>query len=344
MEGLGTDSEDGAGIGTCSDGIDTADADDCVADGFVDNEVSVESNPVGFTNDVDDDDSATVELFVPNLTIVKTCFPDPVFVGDTLTFRFVITNTSTANSPNLNRVSVTDTFLGNIAGSFPASLAPAASVQVDIPYTVLLADKPLISNTVTAIYQVDGFPNLLTRGDSASCEVKGQSLLTPTQATCLQFVTDTAPELTELRYGIGKQQGQSTGLISEVNPGHAFDFTPVTIGSIAGTADEVSIQQSTTNGFPEFTITQVQVLDSSCNALFFATCQEGALPTDCTFEIGSPGSFVIRVRFDPMSISGSSAACPGLLSSTYAFETLVDSVITSGDTVDLDPKPNATCP
>ena len=88
--------------------------------------------------------------------------PSSANVGDQITYTFVVTNTGDVG---LNRVSANDTLLGNITAAFPASLAPGASATVTQTRSILASDPDPLPNTVTVVYQVNGSPNQLTRGE-----------------------------------------------------------------------------------------------------------------------------------------------------------------------------------
>ncbi|MGQ0791031.1 MAG: DUF7507 domain-containing protein, partial [Nitrosopumilaceae archaeon] len=85
-----------------------------------------------------DTDSETVEIFLPSVLVEKT--GDTLSkIGDDVTYDFTITNTGSANSPNLILDSVSDTLLGNLAAAAPAacdSLAPGAFCSFSVTRTV----------------------------------------------------------------------------------------------------------------------------------------------------------------------------------------------------------------
>ena len=70
-------------------------------------------------------------------------------VGDPVTYTFEICNDGDAT---VNRDSVTDTLLGDITASFPATLAAGACATVTLQRTVAAGDPDPLENTVTAIY------------------------------------------------------------------------------------------------------------------------------------------------------------------------------------------------
>jgi uncharacterized repeat protein (TIGR01451 family) len=70
-------------------------------------------------------------------------------VGDPVTYTFVITNDGDVP---VNRSTVSDTLLGDLSASFPATLAAGASATVMVNRTVLASDPDPLPNTVTATY------------------------------------------------------------------------------------------------------------------------------------------------------------------------------------------------
>jgi uncharacterized repeat protein (TIGR01451 family) len=78
------------------------------------NTASVTCTVDGFGNVIGPEtDSHSVALFAPSVEVVKDG-PSTANVGDTITYSFVINNTSSGDSPNLVLDSATDTVLGNL--------------------------------------------------------------------------------------------------------------------------------------------------------------------------------------------------------------------------------------
>lgn len=132
------------------------------------NTVNVLYHPVGFPNDIKGSDSHSVNLFQPSVEIKKS--GDGLSkIGDNVTYSIKINNTSSTDSPNLILDTIVDDVLGNLA-SFAtgcASLAPGASCEFTVPWTVAAvdvnpadgkSDDPVI-NTITIHFHPDGFPN-----------------------------------------------------------------------------------------------------------------------------------------------------------------------------------------
>lgn len=94
----------------------------------------------------------TVEITeVPKIDLVKTA----EVVGDQIIYNFTITNTGNVT---INNVSITDTMLSaDVLVVNPSTLIPGQSVNLQIPYTLTLADINIGSVTNTAI--VNGVTN-----------------------------------------------------------------------------------------------------------------------------------------------------------------------------------------
>src|SRR5439155_17216202 len=106
-------------------------------------------HPEGFPNNITDSDSHTLNLFQPSLTVVKA--GDTLSkVGDDVTYTFTITNTSSADSPDLLLSSVVDDVIGSLTAQATAAgctrLAPGASCNFNVTRPVLAGDpNPLVN-------------------------------------------------------------------------------------------------------------------------------------------------------------------------------------------------------
>jgi uncharacterized repeat protein (TIGR01451 family) len=98
------------------------------------------------------------------ITITKTA--DALSkVGDSVTYTFEICN---VGEGVVTRDSVVDTLLGDIAGSFPATLAPGACATVELERTVQAGDPDPLTNTVTAIYSTGASSDTATANASTN--------------------------------------------------------------------------------------------------------------------------------------------------------------------------------
>ncbi|HYG56604.1 MAG TPA: cadherin-like domain-containing protein, partial [Symbiobacteriaceae bacterium] len=88
-------------------------------------------------------------IYAPGLTLTNAAGSATAAVGDTVAFSMEICNTGNVT---LNRVSVSDTLLGDLAAEFPASLAAGACATASPAYTVTGATPDPFTSDTTAIY------------------------------------------------------------------------------------------------------------------------------------------------------------------------------------------------
>jgi uncharacterized repeat protein (TIGR01451 family) len=130
------------------------------------NEASVQCSPTGFPNVLSASDRVTVNLFQPSVDVTKG--GDTLSkIGDKVTYAFRIENTGSADSPNLDLVSVFDSVLGSLTAPPECdNLAPGHRCDFSVDYTIRDTDPDPLENTVEVHYHPAGFPNDIT--DSAS--------------------------------------------------------------------------------------------------------------------------------------------------------------------------------
>src|SRR5262249_41047843 len=130
------------------------------------NGASVKCSPDGFPNVLTASDSATVNLFQPSVKVEKSG-PPLSEVTDSVTDHFKITNTSSADAPDLKLDSVFDDVLGFLTPPTDCQvLASGASCEFDVPWTVAAGSPDPVVNTVEVHYHPFGFPNDITDTDS----------------------------------------------------------------------------------------------------------------------------------------------------------------------------------
>ena len=116
-------------------------------------------------------DSHSTDLFVPSVRVDKGG-PATAKVGDSVTYTFKVTNTSTPGSPALILDSITDPLIGTL--TIPAScnsLAVGASCNFTASRTVLAGDPDPLVNTVTVHYHPVGFPNDIVDTDDHRIDI-----------------------------------------------------------------------------------------------------------------------------------------------------------------------------
>jgi hypothetical protein len=132
------------------------------------NEASVKCTFDDFPNVLEASDSWSVNLFQPSVMIEKTG-DELSKVGDEVKYHFTITNTSSADSPNLMLVSIGDTVLGPLTA--PAAcdnLTPGAFCDFSVPWKVVDGLGDPVVNTVEVHYHPVDFPNDITDKDDHS--------------------------------------------------------------------------------------------------------------------------------------------------------------------------------
>jgi len=122
-------------------------------------------------DEVSASDSHTVNLFQPSVTVDKTGGTLSK-VGDSVTYTFAITNTSSADTPTLLLNSVVDDVLGDLTAAATASgcgsLASGAGCAFGASRIVQASDSDPLVNTVVVHYHPDGFTNDIRANDSHS--------------------------------------------------------------------------------------------------------------------------------------------------------------------------------
>ncbi|WP_341502586.1 hypothetical protein [Gallaecimonas sp. GXIMD4217] len=149
------------------------------------NTAEVSCSPIGFANVLTDSDGHSVNLFQPSITVDKSNDCDPitgVFIGQNITYSYLITNTSSADTPALNVLSIIDSDdfsglpwpgLGDLTGveASCASLASGASCSFNVVQSTSGLAQGSYGNKVVATYQVDGWPNQAMAMDNDTCPV-----------------------------------------------------------------------------------------------------------------------------------------------------------------------------
>lgn len=127
------------------------------------NIVTVTGNPVGSTDTVSDEDTATINVLKPGLTVTKVANTEVSKAGDKVIYTITITNTGELR---LSNFMVKDSLLGLLASK--KSLAPGESDILLITYTVKSTDKNPLVNTVT----VTAYPDIIRTKMQATASAK----------------------------------------------------------------------------------------------------------------------------------------------------------------------------
>jgi uncharacterized repeat protein (TIGR01451 family) len=115
-----------------------------------------------------DSASFSVDLVQPGLSILKECDPHEASVGDDITYTITITNTGTVD---LENITVGDSLLGDLSGSFPDSLAAGASDTEVFTRPIADTDPDPLVNTATVNATVVTLGNPLSAESSCSVSI-----------------------------------------------------------------------------------------------------------------------------------------------------------------------------
>ena len=161
-------------------GVDNTSVDDFVipagaSDPFV-NTASVDCSVDGFPNQLATQTAShEVNLFQPSVLVVKTG-PSEAVEGDTITYDYTITNTSSADSPDLILETVVDDVVGALtavaAANGCATLAPGGSCSFSADFTIPAGTPSPLVNTVVVDYHPDKFENEIKDDDDHSVIIK----------------------------------------------------------------------------------------------------------------------------------------------------------------------------
>jgi uncharacterized repeat protein (TIGR01451 family) len=110
-----------------------------------------------------------VTILQPDIQVTKTATPQQSKAGHVVSYEICVTNTSGCQA-TLTNITVNDTLLGDLSGSFADSLPSGGSECHSFPYTVQPGDPDPLINTVTATGQ-DALALQVTDQASASVDL-----------------------------------------------------------------------------------------------------------------------------------------------------------------------------
>jgi len=121
--------------------------------------VTATSGSDGSGMSASDDGTATVNLFQPSIEVAKVADVETALVGDTVTYTVRITNTSSADSPDLDLTAIDDSLEGDLLAECPDLLAAGAYCEFTYGHAVTTEDADPLVNTVSVESNPVGFPN-----------------------------------------------------------------------------------------------------------------------------------------------------------------------------------------
>jgi hypothetical protein len=148
------------------------------------NTVTATCSPTGFPNVLTASATHSVNLFQPSISMTKT---GPAFskAGDTASYVIMLTNTSSADTPDLV-CAISDPIAG--VEKVGVTLPSGASDVTTASHTVQSSDPDPLVNTATATCSPTGFPNVLQQTASSSAD-----LLHPSWTISEVCTTDPVP-------------------------------------------------------------------------------------------------------------------------------------------------------
>jgi len=213
----------------------------------------------------------TEDLAQPGLQVTKSC-PATATAGQSITYLIGVSN---SGNETLNSITVQDSILGNLSGSFADSLTAGASETNSFNYTVKATDPDPLVNTVTV------------NGVGAS-----SGLTVTAQASC----TTSIPKVDVT---VSKATSAPT---AGVAPGTTFNFTLV--AAAAGTADATGV--TVTDAIPTGLTINSATFTGGSNGP--GTCSVSGQNVTCnigTLAKGATATVTISVTATP-------GACPSI--------------------------------
>jgi len=265
--------------------------------------------------------TATTILNCPSLGITKTPATQTITTGSPFSWTVTLTNTGSgtafgaAISDPLPVVAGVSYSLGSSspAGANCAitsgtlSCGPtdlAASQSITAVVTATTTGAPCGSFTNTATGSATGLSNV-TASASVTVGGCGSALIAPTQTTCSQFASGTAPSEPFLSAGL---KGST---INNVSPGVVFYYASL---NVSANNTSVSVVQSLlrndgTTNFPLIGVAsgQAYVYTSDCVRVATFNLSNPFLPTTTL----NAGSYIVQIKYSPNSIVGSTIASVG---------------------------------
>lgn len=154
--------------------------------------VTATSGSDGSGMSASDDGTATVNLFQPSIEVTKVADVATALVGDTVTYTVRITNTSSADSPDLDLTVIDDSLEGDLLAECPDLLAAGAYCEFIYTHVVTTDDADPLVNTVSVESNPVGFPNNIDDTATATVDVLMPSVDVEKEGPDLSKATDPA--------------------------------------------------------------------------------------------------------------------------------------------------------
>ena len=148
---------------------------------------SVTASPAGFPNVLTASDGHETDLFQPSITIDLS--GDTLSkIGDAIDYTILVTNTTSANTPNLVG-SVTDPYDGSVTA---VNLAPGGTYTETGNFVISAGASDPFTRSASVTASPAGFPNVLTASDGHSIDLFQPSILVTKTGSTAASVGDAA--------------------------------------------------------------------------------------------------------------------------------------------------------
>jgi hypothetical protein len=139
---------------------------------------------------------------------------------------------------------------------------------------------------------------------------KGQ--ITPTNTSCQDFASGTAETLSQVNYSV--KGGQ---IFQNINPGVFFFYSTITT-TTQNQVVTVTQTNNSSNGSALFGVHQGQawLWTADCNSKIVGTVT-GAYDNNASYTIPTPGTYIISVKYQTKSLSGTIAPVPADITFTW---------------------------
>jgi uncharacterized repeat protein (TIGR01451 family) len=274
--------------------------------------------------------TATTVINCPSVNITKTPSSQTVASGSPFSWTVTFANTGagTAVGASINDpLPVVAGVSYSLGSSSPAGANCAITAGTLTCGPVDLAQNEAITAVINATTtagqgcSANGFTNTATGSASGLSNVQATAttiltcpqvggLIAPTQTTCEQFASGTAPAEPFLSAGL---KGNT---INNVSPGVIFYFATVTVQAGA----TLAVQQSDTRAdgksppFPLIQVAQGQAYVKSYNANTNQCSTVGTFslsdPNAPTITIANAGTYIVQIKYSPNSLTGYSIPNP----------------------------------
>jgi len=257
-----------------------------------------------------------------NIQITPATAQNPLNTNHTLTGHVnVNSGAGFVNAPdgttiNFSIQSGPGSFVGGVSTCNTAGGTGSCTVQITsgVAGTTVVRASTDVTVLGAALHRETGDANA---GDSADAQkewVGGGGQITPTAVSCSDFASGTAPTLDQVNYKTG---GNPSVIQQGINPGVFFFYTKVTT-TVPNQVVTVSQTNTSTNNSALFAVHQGQARLYPANCSSFTTGTLISGDSGASFTIPVPGNYILGLKYDTKSLSGTKAPVPADITFNFA--------------------------